>query len=318
LVWFGDPHTLRPNQSTRPDRRPIVFRYTTARTPPYALDPGSARTVIAWESDGHNGGADGFRYVTSGDGTSDSDTDLTGQRTDLLLAKVLRIDVDRPAGGKAYSVPEDNPFVGDGRFAPETWACGLRNPWRIACDPQTGHVRVGNNGQDLWEQAYLIRKGENYGWSVREGGHPFYPNRAAGPTPFTGPTVEHPHPEARSPTGGVVYRGSERPELKGAYLYGDHSTGRIWAVKHDGDRPDRPAQGTRRHPAADHGVRPRPGRRAADLRPRTGRGRRVLHPGAEPEDDRRPVPPHPLGQRAVRVGQGPPAQARGDPLLGGN
>lgn len=218
-----------------------ITRYTMARTPPYVLDPASAQTVIAWESDGHNGGAicfgtDGVLYVTSGDGTSDSDTNLTGQRTDLLLAKVLRIDVDHPADGKPYSVPKDNPFVGDKRFAPETWAYGLRNPWRICSDPKTGHVWVGNNGQDLWEQAYLVKKGENYGWSVMEGGHPFYPNRAAGPTPFTKPTVEHHHSEARSLTGGVVYHGTKLPGLRGAYLYGDHSTGRVWAVKHDGDK----------------------------------------------------------------------------------
>jgi uncharacterized repeat protein (TIGR03806 family) len=175
-------------------------------------------------------------YVTSGDGTADSDADLTGQRTDLLLAKVLRIDVDHPAEGKMYAIPKDNPFVGTKDFAPETWALGLRNPWRMSFDAKTNQLWVGQNGQDLWEQAYLVKKGENYGWSVMEGSHPFYSNRKQAPVAITKPTVEHHHSEARSLTGGVVYHGTRHPELRGAYIYGDYSTGHIWAVKHSGAR----------------------------------------------------------------------------------
>ena len=222
-------------------KRCRISRYTMKTKAPFDLDITSETTIIEWESDGHNGAAvcfgnDGMMYVTSGDGTSDSDTNLMGQRTDSLLAKVLRIDVDHPAAGKQYSVPGDNPFVDDKRFVPETWAYGLRNPWRITCDAKTGHIWVGQNGQDLWEQAYLVHKGDNYGWSVMEGSHPFYPDRKAGPTPIVKPTVEHHHSEARSLTGGIVYYGKRCPDLVGAYIYGDYSTGRIWAVKHDGEK----------------------------------------------------------------------------------
>ena len=219
-----------------------ITRYTVNAGTPMTIDEKSATTILEWESDGHNGtaicfGLDGMLYVTSGDGTSDSDADDKGQSTDTLLSKVLRIDVDHPAPGKPYSVPKDNPYVGDKRFAPETWAYGLRNPWRIACDEKSGRIWVGNNGQDLWEQAYLIRKGENYGWSVTEGGHPFYPLRKAGPTPIIKPTIEHHHAEFRSLTGGIVSHGAQLPELDGVYLYGDYSTGRIWGMKHDGVKP---------------------------------------------------------------------------------
>jgi uncharacterized repeat protein (TIGR03806 family) len=219
-------------------KRSIITRYTMTGKPA-TIDTKTAKTIIEWESDGHNGaavcfGSDGMLYVTSGDGTSDSDTNLTGQRTDLLLAKVLRIDVDHPADGKAYGIPKGNPFVGDKQFAPETWAYGLRNPWRITFDAKTNQLWVGMNGQDIWEPAYLIEKGANYGWSVMEGSHPFYLNRKAGPTPISKPTVEHHHSEARSLTGGVVYHGKKHPDLQGAYIYGDYSTGHIWAVKHDG------------------------------------------------------------------------------------
>ncbi|HVE43158.1 MAG TPA: PQQ-dependent sugar dehydrogenase [Planctomycetota bacterium] len=221
--------------SSRP-KKTRVTRYTVGRDGSRTIDPKSALLIIEWESDGHNGGDvafgnDGMLYVTSGDGSSDSDTHLSGQDLTRLLAKVLRIDVDHPAAGAAYAVPADNPFLNVTGARPETWAYGFRNPWRITCDRATGDLWVGQNGQDLWEQAYLVRRGENYGWSVTEGGHPFYPTRTAGPTPITKPTVEHPHSEFRSLTGGIVYRGDAFPELRGAYIYGDWSTGRIWGAK---------------------------------------------------------------------------------------
>jgi uncharacterized repeat protein (TIGR03806 family) len=233
LGWNG------PSSGTSAAHKTRVTRYVIDRQPPYTLDPQSATEIIAWPSDGHNGGAivfgrDGMLHVTSGDGTSDSDANIVGQDLSKLTAKVLRIDVDHPDPGKTYSVPKDNPFVGVKDVRPETWAYGLRNPWRMTVDTQTGDLWVGQNGQDLWEQAYLVHKGENYGWSVMEGSHPFYLDRKAGPTPITKPTVEHPHSEFRSLTGGIVYYGTKFPELRGVYLYGDYSTGKIWGVRHDG------------------------------------------------------------------------------------
>jgi glucose/arabinose dehydrogenase len=235
-IGLGDP--LAASSAPKKVR---VLRYTMERQPPYKLDPKSETLIIEWPSAGHDGGAlafgkDGMLYVTSGDGTSDSDTHIVGQDLSKLTAKVLRIDVDHPEPGKAYSVPKDNPFVGQKNVRPETWAYGLRNPWRMTADEKTGHIWVGNNGQDLWEQAYLIEKGANYGWSVMEGSHPFYPKRVAGPTPFRKPTVEHPHSEMHSLTGGIVYYGAKYPELQGAYIYGDYSTGKIWGVRHDDRR----------------------------------------------------------------------------------
>ena len=219
-----------------------VTRYTMKPKPPYTLDESSAVSIVDWMSMGHNGAAvcfgnDGMLYVTTGDGTSDSDGDIMGQNTDTLLSKLLRLDVDHPTADKPYSIPKDNPFVDDKRFAPETYAYGLRNPWRICCDEKTGRIWIGNNGQDVWETAYLVRPRDNYGWSVFEGSHPFYPERKLGPTPHTPPTIEHNHAEFRSLTGGIVYYGDPLPELNGVYVYGDHSTGRTWGMLHDGEKP---------------------------------------------------------------------------------
>lgn len=218
-----------------------LVRYTVARTAPFGINPASALTIIEWPSNGHNGaaacfGSDGMLYVTSGDGTPNGDSDLAGQDTGSLLAKVLRIDVDGAPAGQTYRVPPDNPFAGQAGVRPETWAYGLRNPWRITHDPESGQIWVGQNGQDLREFAHLLERGANYGWSEYEGSRPFQPGRLRGPAPFTPPTLEHDHAQARSLTGGIVYRGKKFPALQGAYVYGDYGTGRVWAARHDGTR----------------------------------------------------------------------------------
>ncbi len=218
-----------------------VSRLTVARGPNGAIDPQSEHVVIEWDSNGHNGGdlvfgKDKMLYVTSGDSTSDSDIALTGQRIDLLLSKVLRIDVMNPPAGKTYGIPTDNPFLTTPGARPETWAHGFRNPWRITADKLTGQIWVGENGQDLWESVKLVERGANYGWSVYEGSHLFYANRPLGPGKLSKPVAEHHHAEARSLTGGMVYHGKKLPLLRGAYLYGDYSTGRIWGIRHDGTK----------------------------------------------------------------------------------
>jgi uncharacterized repeat protein (TIGR03806 family) len=218
-----------------------VLRFTISRTAPYLCDPESKTYIIGWPSGGHNGGdvafgLDGMLYVSGGDGSSDSDAKLTGQDMTNLCSKMVRIDVDHVTPGQTYSIPQDNPYVNTPGIRPEIWASGLRNPWRITVDQKTGTLWAGNNGQDHWEMIHVIRKGENYGWSVMEGSHPFQLQRQHGPTPFTLPTIEHPHSEARSITGGVVYYGQKFPELQGVYIYGDYSPGIIWGARYDGQK----------------------------------------------------------------------------------
>jgi uncharacterized repeat protein (TIGR03806 family) len=214
-----------------------VSRFTVGREAPFVCNPDSEAIIIEWDSNGHNGGdlafgPDGMLYISAGDGTSDSDTNLTGQKISDLNSGMIRIDVERPEPGQGYSIPKDNPFfdIPDARH--ELWAYGFRNPWRIHFDPQ-GNLWCGDIGQDQWEMVEIVRRGDNYGWSIVEGGHPFYLEREQGPHPIVKPLIAHPHSEARSITGGVTYLGTRFPELHGAYIYGDFATGKIWAARYD-------------------------------------------------------------------------------------
>ena len=232
FVYSNGPRTEADLRKNR------ISRFTIADG---ECDPKSEFIIIEWRSNGHDGGdlafgTDGMLYTATGDGTSDSDAWTSAQDVTNLLGSVLRIDVDHPDKAHPYSVPPDNPFLNVPNARPELWAIGLRNPWRITIDRANGQLWVGNNGQDLWETVHLVQPGENYGWSVYEGSHPFYPNRELGPGKLTNPTIEHHHTVARSMTGGVVYTGDQLPDLKGAYIYGDYDTGKVWAARHDGER----------------------------------------------------------------------------------
>ncbi|MFO0918670.1 MAG: PQQ-dependent sugar dehydrogenase, partial [Planctomycetaceae bacterium] len=198
---------------------------------------GSETVLLEWQSGGHNGGClkfgpDGYLYLATGDGSGIGDEFETGQTVNDLLGALLRIDVDHPSEGRPYGIPADNPFVNQTEARPEIYAYGLRQLWKFSFDRQTGDLWGGEIGQDLWESVLKVQKGGNYGWSVREGRHPFRPDRPAGPTPILSSVVEHNHNDFRSVTGGFIYHGNRLPELKGCYIYSDYDTGRVWAFRY--------------------------------------------------------------------------------------
>ena len=193
------------------------------------------KTILEWESNGHDGGdllfgKDGYLYIATGDGSQDSDQFLSAQNYSDLRGGILRIDVSEISRGLPYKIPPDNPFLDVPNARPELYAKGLRNPWRMTMDRQTGAIFLGNSGQDTTESVYLLEPGANYGWSVWEGNKLFHEKRPLGPGKLTFPLVDHGHDEARALTGGIVYRGKKFPELFGYYIYGDYETGRIWGA----------------------------------------------------------------------------------------
>lgn len=228
-MWLPDPSVEGQPKGSR------VSRFTVKGDPP-VIDPASEKIIFEWPNGGHNGGClrfgpDGYLYFVTGDGSGIADELNIGQDLSSVFAKMLRIDVDNPALGKAYGIPKDNPFLNTKNARPEIYAYGLRQLWRFSFDRKTGDCWGGDVGQDLWEMVYKIEKGGNYGWSVMEGNHPFRPERKKGPTPILKPMVEHSHSDFRSITGGYVYHGKRLKELKDYYIYADFDTGRVWTFK---------------------------------------------------------------------------------------
>ena len=237
----------------------IIRRYTVSSNPDVA-DPNSAHPVlsIAQPFSNHNGGwtafgPDGYLYIGVGDGGSEGDPGHRGQNTNILLAKMLRIDPhtdDFPADPNAnYGIPPTNPFVAGGG-AREIWAYGLRNPWRCSFDRLTGDLYIGDVGQNLWEeidfQAAGSAGGQNYGWSCYEANHPYNTTGCAPPSTMVFPIHEYSHAAGCSVTGGYVYRGNGICDLQGTYFFADYCSAVIWSFRYVGgvvtDFQDRTSQ----------------------------------------------------------------------------
>ena len=156
------------------DTRIVEYAFADGRA-----DPGSARELLIVDQPfaNHNGGnlvfgPDGMLWIGLGDGGGGNDPQGNAQSLGTLLGKMLRID-PRPSGGRPYTVPPDNPFVGTDGARGEIWAFGLRNPWRYSFDKATGDLWIGDVGQNAREEVDFTPAGSpgglNYGWPGLEG-----------------------------------------------------------------------------------------------------------------------------------------------------
>jgi glucose/arabinose dehydrogenase len=199
-------------------------------------DPASEKDLMHVDQPfpNHNGGVltfgpDGYLYAGLGDGGSAGDPFGNAQNKDVLLGKILRLDVDH---GDPYTIPPDNPFGN------EVWDYGLRNPWRFSFDRSSGDLYIGDVGQDTWEEVDYVPVGRggglDFGWNYREASH-IYTGSVPPTLKLTEPVDEYSHAGGRcSITGGYVYRGS-MPEWRGIYLYGDYCSGQIWGMVRSAD-----------------------------------------------------------------------------------
>jgi glucose/arabinose dehydrogenase len=206
-------------------------------------DPVSEQVLLTatQPASNHNGGQitfgpDGFLYFGLGDGGGSGDPEGRGQDLSELLGSILRIDV---RSGDPYTVPADNPFVGNPSARPEVWSYGLRNPWRFSFDRANGDLYIADVGQNQLEEVDVSTsgdgagKGVNYGWSVMEGSQCFATS-ACDPAGLTLPVFEYNHGLGCSIIGGYVYRGAAIPAIQGHYFYADFCQGWVRSFRYVG------------------------------------------------------------------------------------
>ncbi len=193
----------------------------------------------------HNGGSIGFGpdgklFVSFGDGGNGNDVGNLAQNLDTLFGKILRLDVDGPDAypgdtTRNYAIPADNPFVGQANRRGEIWAYGLRNPYRWSFHPLTGHMWIGDVGQERWEEISRVHTGGlNLGWRIREAAFCFNPSNGCTSEGLTPParTIQRAH--GQSITGGTVFTGDPEAAYHGVYIFGDYVTNHVWAMRPEG------------------------------------------------------------------------------------
>jgi glucose/arabinose dehydrogenase len=242
----------------------LVTEYRVSTSNPDKADPESARVVmhIDFPYCNHHGGKiafgpDGYLYVGVGDGGWEGDVISAGQDLHTWLGKMLRIDVNSRTPDRGYNIPKDNPFitlpqqmtlfgVSELQFSkihprgkPEIWAYGLRNPWTFSFDKKTGDMYIGDVGQNHWEeinfQPASSKGGENYGWKMMCGSHPF-PIELEKSLPRVGvlPIAEYSHVDQGNCVVGIgIYRGTTYPSLNGVYFASDWGSGKVWGMQRD-------------------------------------------------------------------------------------
>jgi glucose/arabinose dehydrogenase len=217
-----------------------IASYRVSSNPDVA-DPGSEQALLTVPHPGasnHNGGMvafgpDGRLYAGTGDGGGGGDPSGNGQNRNVLLGKIVRLDVND--AGQA-SVPQNNPFVGQADMRPEIWSYGLRNPWRFSFDRQTGELYIGDVGQNSREEINVSTdgRGSNYGWKIMEGRSCFSPSSGCNQSGLVLPVLDYGHNEGCSVTGGYVYRGAALTTLRGHYFYADYCEGWVRSFRLEG------------------------------------------------------------------------------------
>jgi glucose/arabinose dehydrogenase len=225
--------------------RIIIDRFETTVGNINTVDAASRLQIMAIDHPGqanHNGGKlnfgpDGYLYFATGDGGGGNDVPNNAQNGNVLLGKMIRIDVNNPVAQTYgnYVIPPTNPYVSDPAILDEIWALGLRNPFRWSFDRLTNDMWIGDVGQSAREEINYRAAGStghvNYGWRCYEGliSTPSVPDCT--PTDNVFPIFDYDNNSVGiAVTGGFVYRGPDNPTLYGRYIASDYGTGVVFII----------------------------------------------------------------------------------------
>ena len=221
-----------------------VSRFTTQANNPNVADANSEQKLLTINQpqSNHNGGCilfgpDGYLYIASGDGGGAGDQNNNAQNLNLLLGKMLRIDVDSPSNGNNYGIPPTNPFINNNNARDEIYAYGLRNPWKFSFDFQNDDLWIADVGQGAIEEINrqaVSDTGLNYGWRCYEGTQDFNTANCPEASTLLFPVSEYDHQLGQSITGGYVYRGTKYSDINGLYFFADFVSNFVGSVDSNG------------------------------------------------------------------------------------
>ena len=215
----------------------VVARYAVnGSNPQIANTTGTILLTINQPASNHNGGClrfgpDGYLYIAMGDGGGAGDASNNAQNINLLLGKLLRIDVDTAS---PYAIPIGNPFAGIAG-ADEIWAYGLRNPWKFSFNKNNGDLWIADVGQGTIEEINKVAPtsaGLNYGWRCYEGNSPYNTTGCPTSTTMTFPVAQYTHAATGgcSITGGFAYTGTAYPNFLNKYFFADICVNKVGMV----------------------------------------------------------------------------------------
>lgn len=214
----------------RPFVHHVLSRFTLKGD---VVEPGSEQILFEGDDQamlggtipaGHQGGPlrfgpDGKLYVGLGEQTAGE----PAQRLNTLQGKILRLNADG-------SIPGDNPFfsTAEGKYR-AIFAYGIRNPFGLATQPETGRMFFTDVGGSAFEEVNELTAGANYGWPRAEG--------CSTNATFKQPLHAYSPPIGQSIVGGVFLpRSSAWPEKwRGKFLFADFM--KHWIKALDPDSP---------------------------------------------------------------------------------
>jgi hypothetical protein len=206
----------------------VVARYRANDARTHAMESTRRRMARFGQPAGqtnHKGGTllyrpSGGLYLSLGDGGSSCDPGERAQNPNSPLGKIHRL-----LWNKA-------PIV----------ALGLRNPFRMSFDSQTGDLWIGDVGQSAREEIDFIADAdfggsvENFEWDVKEGDLTgTCENTGYGPGTHVAPVLDYPRSFGSTVIGGYRYRGTDMAGEQGHYFFGDFGSDVVATIDGPGD-----------------------------------------------------------------------------------